>query len=272
MYKKNDLFELYLKYSKNDRFSQRLPDLTKKYTIEVMNIAINLCTKWDNFLDIGACSGHYSIPLLHKFRKGTAVEATPNDFLTNLTKEYKNFSVQTGFVQKINFKEKFDFVLMADIFEHIPENDLSSFMIKLNSIQDNNGIVYVLTPNPLFCGPAYESKIFHNGGKLDHEGHYRHYHPNELNRIFMAHGYERLLESYEEGIIRNFFKRYIFSISIRDKRYSNNYLYKITSPLFIWIAKIAFAVVGSIVYRDEFFNRKNDLHTMSYVAIFKKIK
>lgn len=272
MYQKNDLYKVYKKYVKNDRLSDRLPDVGKKYTLDIINKAINSCENWNNFLDIGACGGHYSIALLHKFKNGVAVEATPNEQLLGLAKEYKNLTVKTGFIQKINFTEKFDFVLMADVFEHIPLVDMGEFTKKISTIQDVGGVIYILTPNPLFCGPASTSGMFHNGGKFDHEGHYKHYLPNEILSHFKKFNYEMVFDSYEEGILKNILKRYIFSLSIRDRRYSNNKIYRIISLIPVYLIKIAFMIMGRIIYWNEWKNRKNDFNSMSYVVVLKKTK
>ena len=174
--------------------------------------------------------------------------------------------------KKMDFKEKFDFILMADVFEHIPETDLVDFVSRVSFLQEAGGIVYILTPNPTFCGPACETELFHDGGKLDHFGHYKHYHPSEITRLFSEHNYEKIIESYEEGILKNYFKRYVFSISIRDRKYSKNIFYKMISPIFIWIPQIAFNIIEKIVYHNEWKNKNNDIKSMSYVVVFKKLK
>lgn len=271
MYPKNDLYEIYKKNIRNDRLSDRLPDVGKKYTLDVINRAINSCEKWNNFLDIGACGGHYSIPLLFKFNNGFAVEATPNNQLLQLEKDYKNFTVKTGFIQNTDFKNKFDFILMADVFEHIPDNDLENFTKKISSIQDIGGVLYILTPNPLFCGPATKSGLFHNSGEFDHEGHYKHYLSLEIKEIFAKYSYKTVFESYEEGLLKNFFKRYIFSLSIRDKKYSKKPIYKFFSPFPIFILKIFFKIAEVIIYNNELKNNKNYFDSMSYVIVLKKI-
>jgi hypothetical protein len=270
MYKNKDLYKLYKKYNNDDRMSRRFPDVTKRSTIEVINNAINLCDKWDNFLDIGASTGHYSTALLHKFRKGTAIEANHNEHLLDLLRVYQNFSVKLGFIQELDFDEKFDFILMADIFEHIPLIDMPSLLEKVSKVQDVGGVLYILTPNPIYCGPASESSIFHNRGKSDHEGHYKHYDRIEINKVMNKYKYEKIFDSYEEGKVKNFFKRYIFSISIRDKRYSRNPIYRVLSPHFIWIIKIFYYFVDVISYYFERKNRYNDFCNISYVGVFKK--
>ena len=56
-------------------------------------------------------------------------------------------------------KISFDFVLLMDVFEHI--SNIESFVGKLATIQKNGGVLYIITPNPIFCGPAEKSELFY---------------------------------------------------------------------------------------------------------------
>ncbi|EKD85768.1 MAG: hypothetical protein ACD_37C00628G0002, partial [uncultured bacterium] len=79
MYPENNLYNIYIKNYFSLTSPQKFPDITKQFTLDSMSRAINCCEQWGSFLDIGAGSGHYSLPLLFKFKKGTAVEPVNNE-------------------------------------------------------------------------------------------------------------------------------------------------------------------------------------------------
>ncbi|MCX6712938.1 MAG: methyltransferase domain-containing protein [Candidatus Vogelbacteria bacterium] len=268
---KNDLYRRYKK-NKDGLLSRSLPDVTKKYTLKIMNGAINCCEKWDNFLDVGASTGHYSAPLLEIFRSGTAVEVSPNPDLEKLGQEKNNLTIRHDYIENIHLSEKFDFIMLADLFEHIPLKNVNGLMEKLGNCQESGGIIYLLTPNPLFCGPAAESGIYYlrNGMDQNGHGHHKHYLKSDLVQIFSDYGYDPVFFSYETGKLRVFFRRYLFGLSIRNRNYSKYFLYRVISPIIVLPFKIVFKLIEIIVYRNEVNNRFNDLDTRALAIIFRK--
>ena len=170
MYPEKDLYKIYKENIEEKLFSGRIPDVTKKRTLEVMNFAINCCDSWGSSLDVGSGTGHYSIPLLFKFKKSAVVEISKHEEHEYLKNKYSNFEYYNNFIEQIEFKEKFDFVLLADIFEHII--DIDKFIEQVSNLQNEGGVVYILTPNSLFCGPAEQSGIYYIKYK---DGHIKHY-------------------------------------------------------------------------------------------------
>ncbi len=268
MYPKNDLYEVY-KNNFDDAISLHRPvDVTKKRTLEVMNLAINCCEHWGASLDVGGGTGHYTIPLLHKFKKSVVVEVQnlpDHEFLKN---KYSNFEYYNDFIENIDFKEKFDFILLVDIFEHIV--DVNSFIKQVSELQNKGGVVYILTPNPLFCGPAEQSDIYYTR----HEnGHQKHYLADEIIKIMKGCDYEIIYTSYEESLLRQFPREKIQSISRNDKVLSERfYIYrKVISPVVNFVCSLLSPFVESYTYKSEIKHKDNKENTRAVAYIFKKI-
>lgn len=268
MYPRNDLYTIYKKNIHDKVFSDRILDVTKKRTLEVMNFAINCCECWGASLDIGGGSGHYSIPLLSKFKKSIVVDVEKHEEHEYLKNKYSNFEFYNNFIEQIDFKEKFDFILLVDIFEHIV--DINSFIKQIACLQEKSGVIYILTPNPLFCGPAEQSEIYYT----KHEnGHQRHYLKTEIVRIMNGYNYEIIYSGHEEAPLRQGVRILLKGLSRRDKILSDTfYLYKkIISPLLSVVYKPIIFFVEFCVYRNEYINRNNVETTRATAYIFKKL-
>lgn len=266
MFPKNNLYTFYKKNIFERDFSSRIPDITKKRTLEMMNTAVNCSEKWDAALDIGGATGHYSIPLLHKFRKVVLVELEKHEEQDFLLKKYKNFQFFQEKIEDISFDTKFDFILLADVFEHIP--DVSALAGKMADLQDTGGVVYILMPNPLFVGPASESEIYYTRTPF---GHQRHYFPEETERIMSEAGYALVYSSYEEGSLRQSVKRIVKGFSRRDKRLSSITLYnRIIGPILSFLYHPFLMLAEWLTYRDERSNRNNREDSRAIGYIFKK--
>ena len=221
MYPEKNLYKIYKKSLVSDRFSIRLPDFSKRLCLEIMNTAINCCDKWDNFLDVGANTGNYSIPLLQKFKNGTAVEVEPNKTLTSVALKYKNLTVYNDYIQNMSTEQSFDFVLLSDVFEHIPIKDIQLFIDKISSIQEIGGVAYISMPNPFFCGPAEKSAIHYT--KHNH-GHHKHYTKEETVALWEENGYKLIFHCYEYHQLRQLLEKLFWRFSIKD-----NFLYNKSS-------------------------------------------
>lgn len=268
MYPKKDLYTIYKKNVYDKVFSNRIPDITKKRTLDVMNLAINCCEKWGNSLDVGGGSGHYSIPLLFKFKKSVVVEVSKHGEHEYLKNRYPNFEYHNDFIEQIEFKEKFDFILLADIFEHIV--DVTKFIGQITNLQNDGGVMYILTPNPLFCGPAEQSGIYYTRHK---DGHHKHYTKQEVIKIMNKHHYEPIYIGYEEGPLRQRVKRIVRGLSRRDKNLGDKFFVyrKIISPMLSIIYNPLLLLTEFYVYKDEYSNKNNSENMMSTTYIFKKI-
>jgi SAM-dependent methyltransferase len=266
MFPEKNLYTLYKRYIHEQDYSHRIPDITKKRTLEMMNTAVNCAEKWDTALDIGGGSGHYSIPLIHKFRTATLVELEKHEEQDYLLKRYSNFQFFQGKIEDVSVEGIFDFILLADVFEHIP--DIQALAQKLASLQDTGGVVYILMPNPLLVGPAREAEIYYERTPY---GHQRHYFPDETERIMKEAGYRLVHLSYEEGAFRQKMKRIIRGFSRRDKKFSRIKFYdKVIGPVLAVLYSPLLLWAESATYKDEWRNRENCEATRNIGYIFKK--
>ncbi|MBU3668624.1 MAG: class I SAM-dependent methyltransferase [Candidatus Taylorbacteria bacterium] len=267
MYTKNNIFGTYLKNLHEKDFSSDIPDITKKRTLELINVAINCCEDWNTAVDVGGGNGHYSLSLTDKFKNIFLIEPTLHEEHERIQKKHQNYTVIHKLVEETELDSKVDFIMLCDLFEHILH--IEEFAQKISDLQDKGGVVYILTPNPLFCGPAIQSEI-HNS-KIGIYGHERHYFPHEILNIMNPLGYTLIYKAYEELPLRDTVRRVLRGISRRHKKYSMHYLYrKFVGPIFALIFRILSPVIQGLVYQSEYRNRDNQEHAKSVVYIFKK--
>ncbi len=267
MYPKHDLYEKYKSKAKIDRFSSSLPNVTSYSTLQNINYAINLCEKWDHCTDIGGGSGHYLSALVEKFKKGTLVEVEKLPEHSLLESKASNIKIIHSFIEDYQTSEKTDFILLADIFEHIP--DIKKFVSKISTMQNTGGVIYIMTPNPVYCGPAPESGLYYTRHP---NGHIKHYTTNEICDHMKNSGYRLELSFYEETELRQKIKWYIFGVSRYDKSLRNNFLYQIIRPLVLLINYPIFYFLGKISHWSETKNRHNELTAMTQNLVFKKVE
>jgi 2-polyprenyl-3-methyl-5-hydroxy-6-metoxy-1,4-benzoquinol methylase len=265
MYPLHDLYEIYIDRINVHRFSDVLPDVSKKITLEQMNFAINVCDKWDHCMDIGGGTGHYLAALAGKFKRATLVEVETLTEHAELLKRYTNITIFHEYIEKFQADEKVDFILLADLFEHIP--DIKTFVTQLASLQEENGVVYIMTPNAIFCGPAPESGLYHTHHP---NGHIKQYTTKEVTRLMNSAGYELEQVLFEEAPLRQTLKRILYALSRRDKNWGGNIFYQIIRPIFLIFSFIIFWLIERVIYRSEINNRNNPLSTKTQDLIFKK--
>ncbi len=266
MYPEHDLFKLYKERFITTCFSNSLPDVTKRITLEHMNYAINLADKWDVCMDIGGYTGHYLAPLAAKFKRAILVEAEPLSEQTQYAERYKNFSVIRSYIEKYSSPEKIDFILLADVYEHIP--DIKAFVTQLSNMQTIGGVVYIMTPNPVYCGPAPESGLYHTRKK---DGHIKQYAEEEIVLLMKEAGYTLVLSIFEEAPFRQKAKRVVFALSRRDKSWQKHWWYIFARPIFLSLALLVNGILDYLTYRSEQAHRHNPYVTMTQDLVFKKI-
>jgi 2-polyprenyl-3-methyl-5-hydroxy-6-metoxy-1,4-benzoquinol methylase len=261
-----NLYSSYLKRLIDARYSASIPNVTTKITLEYMNYAINLCDTWDSCMDIGGGSGHYLNALATRFKKATLVEVEDLAEHAELTARYKNIEIVHSFIEEYHSTEKTDFILLADIFEHIP--DIKPFITKVSQFQDIGGVVYIMTPNPVTCGPANESGLHHT---IHLNGHIRHYPSHEIISLMEENGYKLMFKIYEEGRLRKKAKYVIYGIARRDALYSKNLFYQMIRPLVLIASWPLLFVLEKMTYSDERKNIHNEFGTITQDLAFKKI-
>jgi ubiquinone/menaquinone biosynthesis C-methylase UbiE len=269
-YPQRTLVSEYRKKSIEAWLSPRLPDYTNSYTLFMMNIAINCCEQWGIFMDVGAGSGHFSIPLLGKFSKGYLVEIDPQASLalSAIKKKYKNAVLFKKDILTTKIPEKnIDYILLADVFEHITLSKIKKFIKILSEVQQNSGVVHVLTPNPLYCGPAQESGLYYKKFPF---GHHKHYTQQEVVKLFAQAGYEPLYLGYQEAPLRRWLKVPLIIISHLDAQFLSFLPYRfITAPVFL-LLRIVFYSLSRIAILGEHLLNQNPFFCMTSEYIFKK--
>ena len=106
----------------------------------------------------------------------------------------------------------FDFVLMSEVFEHIPINQIDLVIKKLESLTKKNSIAYISTPDPIFCGPASRSDIYFE--KFQY-GHYKHYLKGDIVKYFKS--FELVMYEKIEGKLEVKFNEKLISFKRRTK-------------------------------------------------------
>lgn len=268
-YPSNDLYRYYRRYARNAWLSPRIQDHTIAHTLNNLNRAINCCEHWNAFLDVGAGNGRNCTTLLHKFKEGYAVEIDPNDALRQVAADNKNIHAIYKPIQKVTLVQKMDFVLLSDVFEHIPSKDIPMFIRSIAKLQKKGGVIYILTPNAVFCGPAEASGIYHKRHRF---GHYKHYTKMELERLWQKVGYEPIFVQFEDSRTRLVLKMPMVVLSYLDKKFfSSPVLAKLTFPL-VWICDKLLWVIGYISAISESIHQHDELNTRSIVMVLKKIQ
>jgi 2-polyprenyl-3-methyl-5-hydroxy-6-metoxy-1,4-benzoquinol methylase len=267
LYPARSLYQRYLRNSFSHDFSTAIPDVAKRITLEHMENALYFAEAWDSFLDIGGGSGHYSMALASLFRKGTIVELADFPEHALLANKFPNLSLFSQPIEKYEGGGKFDFILLADIYEHIP--NVHAFVQKIAGLQNYGGVIYVMTPNPVVCGPAPESGIHHTRHEFGHIKHYTH---QEVSNSFKKYGYEPVMLAYEEGPFRQEVKRIVKGLSRRDQSWRNRVWYRyFLRPFFLAASLTLSKILGMLVYAAERRNNTNEFYGMTECLTYKKI-
>ena len=144
-YKNNDINKLYPKKNYSTRssilnkkgffpFLKKILILNKVYKVK------KLLKKNSNVLDVGCGSGDF-LNLLKKHRPDL------NLFGLDISspKNTNSFIFYKGFIENINFSNKFDFINMTNLIEHV--HNPSKFIKKINLILNAGGFVAGDTPS-----------------------------------------------------------------------------------------------------------------------------
>ena len=264
----------------NAGLSTRLPDYGQKYWLSQLETSITKLKKL-NFLDIGAGDGRLTSLLLSydKTAQGTAIEVrTKLDIWQSIIDS--NFGRVTqldGLLQEhLKSLHDFNFVILSEVFEHIPTADVSNFLIDLNRITLQGGYVYLTTPNRIVQGPAEESPLWH---EIEPYGHHKHYTLHELRTLLNSSNFEIIEANFECNNRKlNLFNRWYYPIARFDGRILDSKkipkwiksIYKtITFPI-ITLFKIIFKSLGNFVYKIEK-NENNENNAATIIILAKKV-
>jgi len=267
MYPPHDLYYHYRANMVQPPFSIGIFDQTKRFTLDRLNLAINLCERWQHAMDIGGGNGHYLSALSKKFSHSTLVEVSHFPEHDTYTSCYPTTTIVRSLIENYQGDGSADFILLADLFEHIP--DIKPFVSKLNTLQPVGGVVYIMTPNPLYCGPAPESGIYHTHHPY---GHQKHYTQQEIVSLMSEAGYELETSWFEESPRRQWYKRIMSGLERREQRWRHRLWYAPLRPLFVGIGNLISSFSGIFAYRSEYANQQNPFVTLTQDLVFKKRK
>ena len=265
MYPAHNLYQLYRTAMGQAPFSIGVFDQTKRFTLERLNFAINVCERWEHAMDIGGGNGHYLAALAKKFARTTLVEVSHFPEHDTFSSTYPKTTIVRSLIEDYRGDGSADFILLADLFEHIP--NIASFVNRLNTLQPVGGVVYIMTPNPLYCGPAPESGIYHTHHPY---GHQKHYTQREIITLMAQAGYELETFWYEETPTRQRGKRIISGLTRRDQSWRTRLWYKPVRPLLVALSAIVSNLLGRLAYRSEQANQQNPFVTLTQDLVFKK--
>ncbi len=246
-------------------FSPRLPDYAIRYWLEQLKVALP-CKNAPLFLDVGAGDGRLTLLLLRAYStQGMAVEIQTNKAVWGqIQKEYQNFELYDGLLQdafsgEYSSKKQFDFIVLAEVFEHIPPNDVAVFLKSLHNVLSDDGTVFLTTPNRVVQGPAELTPIWYEKTPY---GHYKHYTYSELEQIFQDAGFQVLWHSFEcYTFKRSVYNKLFYPISRMDARLLSSKkipqclrsLYRVVSWLPLQLMKSFFWCLSWFVYFVERF-------------------
>ena len=274
------LYKTYLNLWKNSTvnagFSPRLPDYGTKYWLECLQKALPVGAR-KTFLDIGAGDGRLSLLLLTAYHpEGAALEVQVNAHAWKpIVDRYNQFSLKTGLLQEtmqeLVGKQEFDFILLSEVFEHIPPADVQDFLKNLRPLLSQDGTVFLTTPNRVARGPAETSAEWHEKQPY---GHYKHYTHDEMQELLSAAGFKIEWRAFEcHSFKKTFYNKWFYPLSRLDGRVLGakkispfvKELYRWGSLPFIVPAQAASWTCAQAVYTiEKHFSNERNADTMIF--------
>lgn len=278
------LYKKYIDLFKHGRFetgfSERIPDYGIKFWLSNLEKALTDCAK-DTFLDIGAGQGRLSVLLANcGFKNGFAIEVDVDQTMwPKILQKHENIELIEGLLQKnihkIPSNKRVDFIMLAEVFEHIPPNDVDSFINAIYQILNVGGRIFLTTPNFAVQGPAEKSKCWH---EIQPYGHHKHYSLNELIHIFEQKNFKIEWHNFECGKLkRKAYNRLFYPFCRWDQRLLMSKkiplvmrkIYKYTSVPLIFLVKPLFYLLAQVMNLiEKQTNSENNSETI--ILVLKK--
>ncbi|MFA6262958.1 MAG: class I SAM-dependent methyltransferase [Candidatus Babeliales bacterium] len=240
-------------------FSRRLPDYATRSWFGYLQKALPCGS--GAFLDVGAGDGRLSLVLLTAgYKKGVALEVCVDrsswDYICT---HYKNFHLHEATLQDaMNYlDQKFDFVVIAEVFEHIPSTDVEPFLHKLSQVVAPGGTVFLTTPNFYVQGPAQQSPLWYERCSY---GHYKHYTAAELTQLLTTAGFCVQRCDFECHCLKKvLYDKCFYHVSRWDERLSSSKrlpayakkAYRVISWPAIMIIRLYFRALARVVFFIE---------------------
>jgi len=130
-------------YYKNVKFKKFIIDYSPLYFLKIVFPLLSSVgiKKNTSILDIGSGNGLYSY-IFHKKLNCRVLEIEPN--LDNVF--YKSDRANVDFMN-FRTKKKFDNILLIDVLEHLPKEDLKKIFKKIRSLMHKNTNLIIKVPN-----------------------------------------------------------------------------------------------------------------------------
>lgn len=278
------LFKTYIHLWKeglaNKGFSYRLPDYGSKYWFQLLQAAFPQLQQ-RSFLDIGAGCGRLSMLLLHTYSPagvGIEVDINPKDW-ESITNRFGRFELKEGLLQDIvpeyEGKRVFDFIVLSEVFEHIPPIDVDAFIKQLHTVLAPGGQIFLTTPNVVVQGRAQDSYMWHEKMPF---GHHKHYSAAELKELFGQYGFDVLWQHFEcHGLKKWLYNKWYYPLARLDDRLLCSSklprvikaFYRPLSFPFISLVHGCAWLAGKMVYVVEK-NRANEKNASTIVMALKR--
>jgi len=110
-----------------------------------------------------------------------------------------------------DFAEKFDFLILSEVMEHLPDDKLA--IKKIHELMKDNAILFLTVPSKNAPIHRIRKLIFGQDIFDQKVGHLRRYSKSEVVGLLKSHGFEVIEVALTEGGLRNF----LFTTSIGNK-------------------------------------------------------
>lgn len=261
-----ELYKTYIKLWRqgliSHGFSSRLPDYATRFWFENLECALPLSGQ-RVFLDLGAGDGRLSCLMLRSYStQGLAVEVQVDKCLWKpIITNYGRFELHEGLIQEelaqLSGKRIFDFILLIEVFEHIPPSDIPCLMRGLSNVLAHDGCIFLTTPNYIVQGPAEQSHMWHEKQPY---GHYKHYSYDELATLCTQYSFYVKWHNYEgHSIKKKLYNKYFYPMARLDARFLTStkipkiikIAYRYTSWPLILLIRGYFLGIAQLVYAIE---------------------
>ncbi|MBX9830449.1 class I SAM-dependent methyltransferase [Candidatus Babeliales bacterium] len=254
-------------------FSNRLPDYAVRFWLGQLEKVI-FGAKRGRFLDVGAGDGRLTRLLAEFFKQGVAIEVQGNKHSWDRVRQAcPNVMLREGLLQDLvpalEQEKPFDFILLAEVFEHIPLEDVDNFLSALPKVLASDGVIFLTTPNFVVQGPAEKSPRWYRHQPY---GHYKHYSFEEVKTLLAKHGLE-IVEGWFEchQLKAKVYNRFYYPVARLDAKLLHSkkvpgvlrWLYKVISYPFLPLINGFFNGLGWLVNRYEArYNNEKNAETM----------
>jgi len=190
-------------FHKNSQYQKKVIDPSNFTYRIILNVINKFLDSPKKILDIGCGVGSLSLYLASKGHRVYGIEISSNAIKSCLESAKKlglennaRFKIM-DFPSKIP-NEKFDFILLIEVIEHLKNDDLA--LGKIYALLKKGGIAIISTPSK--NAPMFKLGLAH---EFDQKvGHLRRYTVDELVDKCESIGFKILETKKTEGIVRNF--------------------------------------------------------------------